>query len=238
MNHRMLTTVIASAVMLAMSSLGSAAATPEPYQENAFAFDLSMGAGLDMSDLNDEQKTAFYERPSSTFEISFRPSYFFSRHWGGYADVRINFIRFSKWEKMLDIFLPGLGKMKPAYTIGGIYRLESTRWQFQPRLGVGVNTYGTHESSGKDKTGVETREKISGNMFCLDGGMSIAFRTSRVCALFADIDYIQPLKAAKYTKTRTGADGEHLSTTVLKSRSWGSTMNISIGIRFQTSASK
>ncbi|MCM1356781.1 MAG: hypothetical protein NC212_10305 [Staphylococcus sp.] len=238
MNYRKLTTVIASAVMLAMSSLSASASTPEPYQKNAFAFDISMGAGLDMSDLNEEQKTGFYGRPSSAFEISFRPSYFFSRHWGGYADVRINYIRFSKWEKILDILLPGLGKMKPAYTIGGIYRLESARWQFQPRLGIGVNSYGTHKSKGTDKSGVKTAEKIAGNMFCLDGGMSIAFRTSRVCALFADLDYIQPLAAAKYTKTRTGADGEHLSTTVIKSRSWGSTMNISIGIRFQTSASK
>ncbi len=209
------------------------AETLTEYEKNTFALDLGLGANFDLSSLNAEQKAVFDRRPSTVAQVAFRPSYYFSRHWGAYADLRFNIFRLHEAEKLMDILVPGLSALKPSITLGGSYRFEHSRWQIQPRLGIGYSNYGRLKGHTK-KGEIETYQRRTGTMLCLDAGFSVAYRTSRVCALFIDLNTLQQLSPAKYTRT-TIEDGTESGLTV-KSHTWGRTMSVSVGIRLQTSS--
>lgn len=201
------------------------------YQKGLFALDLGVGSNIDLSSLSKEQKEVFYERPRSVFQISMRPSYYFSRHWGGYLDLRFNLFRFHEIERLLDVLMPGLSKLKPTLSLGGTYRYERGPWQLQPRLGVGIVDYGGGNKHVKHN-GKETAQKRSGSMWSVDAGVSVAYRTSRICAIFLDINTMQPFTPAKYTKTVT-VDGTTTRYRV-ESHTWGRSMSLSLGLRLQT----
>lgn len=229
-------TIRKAAVIAIFSIIGFSlthAETPAEYEKNTFALDIGLGANFDLSSLNAEQKAVFDRRPSTVAQISFRPSYFFSRHWGAYADLRLNIFRLLEAEKLMDIFIPGLSKVKPSITLGGTYRFEHARWQIQPRLGLGYSNYGRLKQHTK-RGDVETNIRRTGTMLCLDAGFSVAYRTSRVCALFIDLNTMQQLSPAKYTRTTVGPGSD--SDLTVKSGTWGSTMSVSVGIRLQTSS--
>lgn len=202
------------------------------YQKDLFALDLAAGTNIDLSSLSQEQKMVFEKRPLSVFQITMRPSYYFSRHWGTYVDLRLNFFRFNDKERLVDVLMPGLSKLKPALSLGGTYRYEHGPWQIQPRLGGGIVEYG-HSNSKVKANEKETIQKRSGSMWSIDAGISAAYRTSKVCSIFLDLSAMQPFTPAKYSKTMT-VDG---TTTRYKveTYTWGRSMSISLGIRLQTS---
>jgi len=223
------------AVVFATAAVCGRAETGDEYQKRSFMLDLGMGANFDMSSLDAEQQDYFDKRPGAVTQISMRPAYFFSRHWGAYADLRFNLFLLRKSEKFLDLLLPGLSKLKPSFTMGATYRFERGRWQIHPRLGLGFNCYGgmkSYKKVGDD----EVSQKCTGSMFCLDGGISFAYRTSRVCSLFVDVNTMLQLAPAKYTCVST--TGGATTTYAVDSHTWGNTMSISAGIRLQTSLSK
>lgn len=202
------------------------------YQKGLFALDLSMGANIDLSSLSQEQKAVFEERPTSVFQLTMRPSYFISRHWGAYVDLSFNFFRLNDKERLVDLLMPGLSKLKLALTLGGDYRYEHGPWQIQPRLGVGIVDYG-HNRSKVNSNGKETLKERTGDMWSVDAGVSAAYRTSRLCSIFLDFSTKQPFTPAKYSKTTT-ADGLTTRYTV-DTYTWGRSMSISLGIRLQFS---
>ena len=225
-------TAFISIVILCFGTDTANASDPhECYQKGLFALDLSVGTNIDLSSLNPEQKTVFDERPKAAFQISIRPSYYFSRHWGAYTDLRLNFFRLNNKEILLDILMPGLGLLKPAMNLGGTYRFEQGLWQIQPRLGVGILNYGNRDSK-VNVNGKETHQKRSGGMWCVDAGVSAAYRTSRVCSIFLDISAMLPFTPAKYSTTTT-IDGV-ITGYQAESYSWGRSMSISLGIRLRT----
>lgn len=204
----------------------------EDYRKDLFMLDIGVGANVDLSSLSNEQAQVFDKRPSSVVQVSMRPGYFFSTHWGAYADFRFNLFRLREIEKAIDILVPGLSKLKPSVSMGMAYRFERKHLQIQPRLGVGFSSYGN--STRKYKTGKEEMsEEVSGGMWCVDAGVSFAYRTSRVCALFIDLNAMQPFTPAKYSLTKT-VDGVSADYS-LNSYTWGRTMSISVGVRLQTS---
>lgn len=211
------------------------AEAPAEYQSN-FALDLGPGANLELSSLSQEQQSVFPGRSSVVTQIAVRPCYYFSRHWGAYADLRINLFRFHDYEKFLDMLVPGLSKLKPTFSLGAIYRYEHLRWQIQPRFGIGLVSYGGSDAH-TTINGKRTEESLSEGMGCVDAGISLAYRTSRICSLFLDIDAMEPFTPAKYTSTTT-VDGTVTSTRHIESHTRGRNMSISIGIRFQTSTRK
>ncbi len=220
-------------VILCATTVSAYASGPyECYQKGVFALDLSTGINLDLSSLNQEQKTAFDKRPVSVCQITIRPSYYFSRHWGTYVDLRLNLFRFNDMERLVDVLMPGLSKLKPTLSLGGSYRYGHGPWQIQPRLGVGIVEYG-HNSSKLKANGKETLRKRRGSMWSVDAGASVAYRTSKICSIFLDLSAIQPFTPAKYSKTTTvdGVTTRHKVDTY----SWGRSMSISLGFRFQTS---
>ena len=237
--HEMKSSIIyirKTAIILVLAIAGithAQAESPAEYGKSTFALDLGLGANFDMSSLNSEQKAVFDRRPSVATQISFRPAYYFSRHWGAYADLRFNLFRLHEAERLMDILIPGLSKLKPSITFGSTYRFEHGHWQLQPRVGIGWSNYGRSKSHLKtsDK---EVSQRRTGTMLCLDAGFSVAYRTSRVCALFIDLNTIQQLSPAKYTCTTIEGGSE--SDLTVKSHTWGRTMSISAGIRLQTSA--
>lgn len=219
-------------LVLCIAGISVYASAPyDNYQKGLFALDLGVGCNIDLSSLNGEQEKVFESRPKSVFQISMRPSYYFSRHWGGYVDLRFNLFRFNNLERLLDVLMPGLSKLKPALSIGSTYRYEHGPWQLQPRLGVGIVDYGGSNSTVK-VNGKETSQKRTGGMWSVDAGASVAYRTSRVCAIFLDLSTMQPFTPAKYTKTTTvdGTTTRYKATT----HTWGRSMSISVGLRLQT----
>lgn len=226
---------IASIIMVTLCASAVTAFASEPYmsyQKGLFALDLSMGTNIDLSSLSKEQMTVFDERPVSAFQISMRPSYYFSRHWGAYVDLRISFFRFNDKERLIDVLMLGLSKVKPALSLGGTYRYEHGPWQIQPRVGTGIVEYGYNRKK-VNANGKETIQKLTGGMWCVDAGISAAYRTSRVCAIILDLNAMQPFTPAKCSKTTT-VDG--VSTGYhAESYTWGRSMSISLGIRLQIS---
>lgn len=217
---------------LCLGALFTQAQTLPEYPVMAFAIDVGPGCNIDMSSLSRAQSEAFDKRPKTVFQISARPTYFFCRHWGAYTDLRFNFFRLKKSDRIVDVLMPGLSKLRPSLTLGTVYRFERRRWQIQPRLGIGISAYGDY-SSRSVHDGKEVTKKLSGTMWCADLGISFAYRTSRVCALFLDLNTMQPFSPAKYRRTTT-ADGA-TSTLSVDSHTWGRTLSISMGVRFQTS---
>lgn len=227
-------TAFISMVMLCFATNTAIASEPyECYRKGLFALDLGVGANIDLSSLSPEQKTVFEERPEAAVQITLRPSYYFSRHWGAYADLRLNFFHFTKAERLLDILMPGLGLLKPVMSLGGTYRFEQGPWQIQPRVGVGIINYGSRETK-VNVNGKETLQKRSGGMWSVDAGVSAAYRTSRVCSIFLDFSALEPFTPAKYSKTTT-IDGV-TTRYEADSYSWGRSMSISLGIRLRTTA--
>ncbi len=202
------------------------------YQKDLFTLDLGAGTNIDLSSLSQEQKTIFEKRPMSVFQITMRPSYYFSRHWSAYVDFRLNFFRFNDKERLVDILMPGLSKLKPELSLGGTYRYEHGPWQIQPRLGVGIVEYG-HNNSKVQAGGKETVQKRTGDMWSINAGVSAAYRTSKVCSIFLDLSTMQPFTPAKYSKTIT-VDGNTARYKV-DTYTWGRSMSISLGLRLQTS---
>ena len=220
-------------VFLCMTTVSAHASVPyECYRKGMFALDLGLGTNIDLSSLSQAQKTFFEERPVSVFQVTMRPSYYFSRHWGTYVDLRLNFFRFNDKERLLDVLMAGLGKLKPALSIGGTYRYEQGPWQILPRLGLGIVEYG-HNRSKVTVNGKETLQKRSGGMWSVDAGLSAAYRTSNVCSIFIDLNVVQPFTPAKYIKVTT-IDGVTTSYKI-DSYTWGRSMSIALGVRFQTS---
>lgn len=217
-------------VALYLATVPAYASKPfESYNTRLFALDLGLGTNIDLSSLSQEQKKVFEDRPLSVFQISMRPSYFFSRHWGTYMDLRLNFFRFNNKEWLLDVLMPGLSKLKPALSLGGTFRYEHGPWQIQPRLGVGIVEYGTNKSKVKVNE-KETIQKRTCGMWSVDIGASAAYRTSNVCSIFLDINAMQPFTPAKYSKTTI--DGA-INSYKVNTYSLGRSMSISLGIRLQ-----
>lgn len=204
----------------------------ECYQKNLFGLDFSVGSNIDLSSLNNEQKEVFEGRPTAAFQLTLRPNYYFSRHWGAYVDLSFSFFRFNDLERLIDVLMPGLSTLKPTLSLGGAYRYEHGHWQIQPRLGVGIVEYG-HRSTKIMTDGKETIQKRTGSMWSVNTGISAAYRTSRVCSIFLDLSAMQPFTPAKYSKTTT-ADGV-TSCYKVDSYSWGRNMSVSLGIRLQVS---
>lgn len=227
-----LSIVFIGMLILCVSTVSAYASGPyECYQKRLFALDLSLGTNIDLSSLSQEQKTVFDERPVSVFQIAARPSYYISRHWGTYVDLKLSFFRFNDMERLVDVLMPGLSKLKPAISLGGAYRYEHGRWQIQPRLGMGIVGYGGN-SSKVNNNGKETLQKRTGSMWCVDAGISASYRASKVCSIFLDINAMQPFTPAKYSKTTT-VDGvtNHYK---VDTYTWGRSMSLSLGIRLET----
>lgn len=220
-------------VVLCAASFSAYPAGPyECYQRGLFGLDLSVGSNFDLSSLNEEQKEVFEGRPSAVFQLTMRPSYYFSRHWGAYVDLSFSFFRFNDLERLVDVLMPGLSTLKPTLSIGGTYRYELGHWQIQPRLGVGIVEYGRR--STKIKTdGKEIIQKRTGGMWSVNAGVSAAYRTSRICSIFLDLSAMQPFTPAKFSKTTT-VDGV-TSRYKADSYSWGRNMSVSLGVRLQIS---
>lgn len=220
--------LFASFLMILIAVFASRAQALTEYQKGLFSLDIGVGANIGISSLDDVEKTVFDSRPSVATQVSLRPTYYFSRHWGAYADFRTNLFRFNDSEKLLDILMPGISKIKPSFSIGGTYRYEHARWQIQPRLGIGLNSYGGSESN-MNFNGNHIHRKLNGDMLCVDAAVSFAYRTSRVCAIYLDVNTMQQITQAKYTRTTTVDDVT--TSTVIKSGTWGNTLSISAGIR-------
>ncbi len=235
---KVLATVVAVVLSLGQHRV-DAQTKYEAYIPHCFALDLTGGVQLDLSDLNWEQKLSFEERPFVATSVHLRPSYFGGKHWGGYADFGFNFFRFNDTERLFDVLMPGLGKLKPSLTVGATYRLESSRVQFHPRLGVGFLCYGSHSTARTFVTNDVTytmRNKLSGNMFGLDAGVSAAYRISRICAIVLDVNFFQPIESGRVTRSVYEGESETpIDSRKIKSTTWGRTMNVSLGIRFQRS---
>lgn len=220
-----------SLVILFVAPVSAYASDPyKCYEKGTFALDLSMGDNIDLSSLSQEQKAVFDERPHSAFQISLRPCYYFSRHWGSYVDLSLCFFRFNDKESLLDVLMPGISKLKPTLSLGETYHFEHGPWQIEPRLGVGIVVYG-HSSSKRKFNEKETIRKLSGCMWSVDAGVSAAYRASNVCSIFVDFRAMQPFTPAKYSKTTT-VDGVTTGYKV-NTYTWGRSMTVSIGIRLQ-----
>lgn len=228
--------IITGMMILCMATVSAYASEPyEQYQKGLFALDLGLGDNIDLSSLSQEQETVFEKRPESVFQIMIRPNYYFSCHWGAYVDMRFNFFRFDDKERLLDLLLPGLSKLKPSLSLGGTCRCEIGPWQIHPRLGVGIVGYGG--SSIKLKlNGNETMRKRTGGMWSVDAGLLTAYRFSKLCSIFLDFNIMQPFIPAKYIKTTT-IDGVTTRYEV-DSYTWGRSMTISLGVRLQAPTNK
>lgn len=229
----MLKSIITSFLVLVSSALCTYAqedvgSISMPYGRS---LQLSMAAGCNFSLAGDVDQWWFGDRQARAFELDWMVSYMFPGHWGVYADLRLKFFRLRDAqeglaEDIFDTFFPGLRRLHPSFSVGGVYRYEYGRWGIYPRIGIGWQSYGYREST-KDSGAWEFRRRTS--TMTLNAGMTGAFRLSRRISFILDMHFQQPLQKSKATLTEIRS-GEEIRT-VRWTSSLGRELTLSCGIR-------
>ena len=114
-----------------------------------------------------------------------------------------------------------------------MYRLEGTRWQCYPRVGIGQNFYGYNRKKESDG---ELRLESDGKTFCMDVGIMTQYRLTPLFAITFDVLYRQPLTSAEsylLLETETGMQPYSYRSSTL-----GRELNVGIGINFCFSLKK
>lgn len=126
-------------------------------------FQLGTGANLtDYSQLPDEG-VALFGHKSWGFELDFRYTQFFTRHWGAFAQLgffslgtsdgqlvnTLSNFYYHNGQKVLAPYDDWCGVFGNSYgsayilsMVGAAYRYDIGRWSFRPRLGLGINWQG------------------------------------------------------------------------------------------------
>lgn len=179
----------------------------------------------------------FGEPPSVAPAEDIRLTHLCGARWGWYADFRVKYY-VSKLEH--SDFLEGfVSAISPSsyfhigYSVGGVYRLEGTRWQCYPRVGIGQNFYGYNRKKESDG---ELRLESDGKTFCMDVGIMTQYRLTPRFAITFDVLYRQPLTSAEsylLLETETGIQPYSYRSSTL-----GRELNVGIGINFCFSLKK
>jgi hypothetical protein len=171
-----------------------------------------------------------YRQPSS-FSFSTRVTFFWSRHWGAYANMQFfstgkEGVHGKAYGQRLDALRHdfyvdppetwGDGELGYSMDIGVAYRIALGRWLIYPRLGFGVTNAECEIPTG----GIDLKEKGGQGMYnvsyqgkgnwrgtidlpMLSGGISVSYRLLRWLRLTLNGTYVQPLRRLTLTETTT-----------------------------------
>lgn len=130
-----------------------------------FKLDFLIGPNFDFSPSSHQENAGLLSsRPRSVPFGSFRATHLFSKKYGWYAGMRIDYYEERKptayiqsgIEKVLDAFLNELlgplAKINPAVDLGMVYRIERGRWSLHPSVGLGYSSYAPDRSASRTRT--------------------------------------------------------------------------------------
>ncbi len=208
--------------------------------EKPFMMVFSAGANLNTGGRHNSE--VFGYRPDAATQINFRFNIGFHRNWNVYADLGCTFYSIQAdpyfdqlGDLLMNLFMPGVNKIHPSFSIGASYLSQVGRWQFMPRIGAGCQAVRTNNQS-KERNGIKTTVKREIAPYFIEGGFGVGFRTSRVCSLIFDICYHHPLESASLTVSTSGSNQD--STEKFKSNSWANDLSLSLGFQLQTDLSR
>lgn len=250
MKKALLTLILALGTLLSLSAATSSADSVDMGAltpiHRPITTQLLLGSNFRIGPQPDQ--AIFGNRQPVAFGFGLRMSGYFTPHWGAYGDIHLKFYRtryltpsFSDkfTEAIAEMFFPGISHIKGSLGAGVTYRYEHGRWQLYPRLGLGWHM-GTHSTkSTSDKQHTITLERDNSVLY-LATGIAFGFRTSRVCSLILDINFQQPLTAAKatFTTSQNSSAGEGpKEVTSFSTHALGRDLTLSLGIQFQTDLS-
>lgn len=223
--------------------------------------DLDVGTNFDLAYRGKgNMLTAMSDKKVVIPVINLRLQHFFSRKWGWYFNVHLGIPK--KYERdcyaelahalEAEYYINNLlwDKQEPdvnaGVDIGVVYRIETSRWAFYPRFGIGtsdVPRQGVH---------VELKKKGGNEMyridyqvgdddygddvldpFILSAGVTANYKLSRYCFLLLNVSYTQPL--GRFTCHEYVTDlytNEKVERGAYKSSTLGRDLNVSVGFGF------
>lgn len=253
--------LIALSCLFLMAQAQDNLSIPAPQNSNKLIqIDLSGGVNFDLTHrVKSNVVTMLSDRKSTIPTMDMRLLHFFSKHWGWYFDLKLKMNGDEIRDCQAEVCRPfetnyyiknyardidSYSKVTTTVDFGATYRIENTHWAFYPKIGIGFNSMNRQDISARLK-GKGTNELY--NIYTsnyldyqslvtiveLSLGMSINYKVSTRCYLFADINYMQPLQNTKIGYVETNS----YSKEVRKHHIFGSTtlgreLNFSAGIGF------
>lgn len=193
---------------------------------------MALGGSIDLARSSDNPAAGVLGGPPAVapaFDI--RLTHLCGTRWGWYADFRLKYYvsrleHSNLWEGIMMALSPA-GYLHVGYSAGGVFRIEGTRWQCYPRVGIGQNFYGYNRCNEKEG---QVWLESDGKTFCVDMGVSTQYRFSPIVGLTFDVLYRQPFTSGKaYVKVEgeSGVQSYSYSSSTL-----GRELNVSIGLNF------
>lgn len=192
--------------------------------------DVAVGTNIDLRHSPSGDMLALLsdrKRVAPAFDL--RLLHFFSRKWGWYMDLSLDLDVGKRKDYYAELFRPleedyyikrvnefyetNKSRVNSHFGLGIVYRIESARWNFYPRTGIGANiiSYQPIYAELKQKGGNALYNVQYRNSDELDNigvgawfiGMSTNYKVSKNCFLFLDATYSQPMGRVTlhYTKT-------------------------------------
>lgn len=212
-------------------------------ESSRLPFMMSFSIGPNFNTGGSDYAEWFGSRADVATQFDWRMNVPLFRHWCAYLDLGVSFFNIQTddlGEKIagaiFDKLFPGIRKIKPSLSTGITYVVGKRKWQFMPRAGIGCTSAG-YSNSTESIDGKIYDLKINRSSMFFNTGASIGYRTSNLCSFVLDINYRCPLQSSKATYTSTLPDSPPVRE-VLKSRSWGNDLSVSLGIQLHFGKNK
>lgn len=220
-------------------------------QNSKFLLDLMAGANFDLISPGSPPGSKLFEsKPKIVPLAGFRFTYLFAEKFGGYARFHANLYSTEKSEynpsgiadividiikKLVDVSIPMVTKIYPAFDIGIIYRFEQNKWSIHPGVGIGYMTYLFDKESSKSVKEDGVRYNVSyrqhASSIFLNFGLSTRYRLFNSGALFLDVNFQQPIQKSFAELVIHGDQTVH-ERKVYETSTAGRNINISLGYGF------
>ncbi len=230
--------MLGTGISMAGTTDRTAVAAEKGMQRLERPFSMAFTIGPNFNTGGSEHGDVFGVRPEVCTQFDCRLGFGVARGWSVYADLGLSFYTLKVdnigegfANALLNALLPGYGSIHTSVAAGGAYLWQPGRFLLSPRAGIGWYHVKKGESSGRLDNGVRVEYDRRIAVPTFNAGLSVGFRTSRICTLIMDLNYRCPLARASANVTTTTGDGV---TTAKKFRSgsWGNDLSLSVGVQF------
>lgn len=212
-------------------------------ESSGLPFMMSFSIGSNFNTGGSDHAEWFGSRADVATQFDWRMNVSLLGQWCAYLDLGVSFFNLQTVDSgenmagvVIDKLFPGLSKIKPSLSTGITYVVEKGKWQLMPKAGIGWTSAGNSNKT-KSADGKIYQLEINRSPLFFNTGASIGCHTSNLCSFILDINYRCPLQGCKATYTTTLPDLPPV-TEVMKSRSWGNDLSVSLGIQLQLGKKK
>ena len=214
----------AATALLLLSANPSASFSQETFKGSKHCFQFSMGGTINATKYqNGNLADNMTKRPNSDFSYFLRYTFFPLKHWGIYAEIQnpdrvFDLLKEDFIKQLEDTYFiidnhSSTDNTGITFNLGIVYRKETKRWVFLPRISFGST------AQGKNSIFLSLKEIDSNNLYHLNidsedhkqslrspnitAGISVQYKVAKYLYLTADVGYAQMLKQPVFTYSKT-----------------------------------